>query len=132
MRKRILDTSELIAHWRRCIARGAVPARKNAVRRWAQELIEIHESNAIVSPVYVEFVAGARSRGELEMFRVYLSEFRVVDAGKITKEDWEAATRRAERVPRDGKPRQLGDCLVDAIAERLRCEVRSLDRRMIR
>ena len=37
------------------------------------------------------------------------------------------AKRLAERVPRDGRRRQLGDCLVQAIANRLRYEVFAID-----
>lgn len=36
------------------------------------------------------------------------------------QEDWKKARQIAERVPRNGKPRQLGDCLIRAIAARLK------------
>ena len=73
-----------------------------------------------MTPVYIEFVAGARTAVELELSRAYLAGLEIVDAGRILKEDWEKARQLAERVPRDGKPRQLGDCLIRAIALRLK------------
>jgi predicted nucleic acid-binding protein len=78
------------------------------------------------------FIAGIQSSSEMELARSYLAEFEIVDEGRILEEDWEHAKRLAARVPRDGKPRQLGDCLIRAIAIRLKCEVRSLDTRFQR
>ena len=73
-----------------------------------------------MTPVYIEFIAGARSAVELELSRAYLAGLEVVDAGRILKEDWEKARKLAERIPRNGKLRQLGDCLIRAIAARLK------------
>ncbi len=83
--------------------------------------------NAIVTPVVVEFVAGARKSRELELFRAFLACFDVIDRGQILPADWQAARRVAERIPRDGKPRQLGDCLIRAIARRLNYEIDTAD-----
>jgi predicted nucleic acid-binding protein len=54
-------------------------------------------------------------------------EFRLADDGAVTMEDWEEARRLAVRVPRVGRPRQLGDCLIRAIANRLRLRVKTFD-----
>ena len=47
--------------------------------------------------------------------------------GNVTTADWQEAIRIARRVPRNRKPRQLGDCLIRAIANRLRYKVETLD-----
>lgn len=125
---RILDTSELIHNWHRCRRRTSRSEAREAAQEWARELIGLHDSSDIVTPVFIEFIAGVRSKGELDLARAYLAEFEIIDEGRILEEDWEHAKRLAARIPRDGKPRQLGDCLILAIAIRLNCDVRSLDK----
>lgn len=127
MTKRLLDTSVLIAHWRRCAAGSLLSKSEDDARRWARTLVELHQTGLIATPVVVEFLAGTRSGHELKLARAYLGELEVVDEGRVSEKDWETATRYAERVLRDGKPGQLGDCLVKAIADRLKCDVFSLD-----
>ena len=83
--------------------------------------------NAIVTPVRLEFLAGTRSRDEQVLAEAYLGQFHVLDNGDVVKDDWLAAERIARRAPRDGKARDLGDCMIRAIAERLRYEVRTSD-----
>ena len=127
MVRRVIDTSVLCSFWhRRLNGRRLQDVSLQDARRWAQELIEVH-GDAIVSPVSVEFVAGARKGRELALFRAFLSAFDVIDKGRIPVADWDAAHRLAERVPRDGKPRHLGDCLIRAIAKRLNYEVDTTD-----
>ena len=127
MGQRILDTSILIAHWRRC-AQGGLRERNRAdATAWARQLIETRKSNLIATPVEIEFLAGVQSSHELELARVFLGEFDVVDKRDIPKKDWEDAQRIAQRVPQNGSPRDLGACLIRAIANRLRYEVDTLD-----
>jgi len=45
----------------------------------------------------------------------------------VLPQDWEEAVRLAQRVSRVPVPRDLGDCLIRAIADRLRFQVFSLD-----
>jgi len=61
----------LIRHWHEC--GGHSPAGRSAsdAAEWARTLIAIHDSDAIVTPVYVEFVAGVTNRAELELTRAY-------------------------------------------------------------
>ena len=92
-------------------------------------MIENRKSHLIAMPVVVEFLAGIQSSHELDLARAYLEEFDVIDKGDIPKGDWEEARRLAQRVPPDGSPRQLGDCLLRAIAIRFRCDVDSRDKR---
>jgi predicted nucleic acid-binding protein len=129
-RRRILDTSVLIYHWR---SRAEAPLDRwsdNDARTWAEELIEFRGSDCIVTPVAIEFSAGATNRHESRLYRAYLEKFRIVDEGRVPKDDWIVAKRLAERIPRSGKPRQLGDCLIKAIATRLHYDVDTLDEGM--
>ena len=128
MSRRILDSSQLISHWRHCRGGFSGSSTPNIVKNWARELIELHDSSAIVTPVYIEFIAGVQSHSELALARAYLSEFNILDEGRILVQDWEEAKRLAARVPPDRKRRQLGDCLILAIAIRLKYEVRTLDK----
>jgi predicted nucleic acid-binding protein len=75
-------------------------------------------------------VLAGTNQETLQLTQAFLSEFRVIDAGTIPRSDWESATRRAKRIPRDGKPRQLGDCLIRAIAERLHYDLETFDKRL--
>ncbi|NQT36326.1 MAG: PIN domain-containing protein [Planctomycetes bacterium] len=127
MSKRLLDTNVLIAHWRRRAPRPLSAGTPADARRWAAELVKLYKTSLIATPVVIEFLAGTRSSHERELARAYLDELVVVDNGDIPKSDWKMACRYAERVPRNRKPRHLGDCLLKAIAERLNCDVFSLD-----
>jgi predicted nucleic acid-binding protein len=132
MAGRILDTSILIRHWRTKAIGTLSNWNTEDATEWAGELIELRRADAIVSPVYVEFVAGVRSSHELQLARAYLARFRVVHAWNVLAADWTLARQFAERVPKDGKPRQLGDCLIRAIAERLTYDVDRIDVRFAR
>jgi hypothetical protein len=90
----------------------------------------IARTGSIVTPAYIEFVAGTTSAHELRLARAYLAEFEIVDKGRILDQDWIEARRYAERVPRNGKPRQLGDCVIKAIAKRLNYDVDTFDESM--
>jgi predicted nucleic acid-binding protein len=128
MARRVFDTSALIQHWHDSGGRSAQRTTTDDATRWAQQLIEIHDSNSILTPVYIEFVAGATNRVELELYHAYLKPFRRLDEGRITVEDWQEAIRLAQWIPVHGKPRQLGDCLIAAIARRIRCDVIRIDK----
>ena len=49
------------------------------------QLIEIEDSDAIVTPVVIEFLCGARDKQELSSVRAFLRQFDVVDRRKITR-----------------------------------------------
>ena len=129
MPQTILDTSRLVSWWRdRAKADGRpldMVTMKNA-EAWANALLE-WRPGVIVSPVEIEFLAGARSSHELQLFRSYLAQFENIDEGKILPQDWKKASQYAARVPRNRKPRHFGDCLIQAIADRLHCVVDTLD-----
>jgi predicted nucleic acid-binding protein len=128
MASKIFDTSALIQHWHDSGGRALEGKTAGDAAEWARRLIEIHETNAIVTPVYVEFAAGVRNGAELELARAFLDQFTVIDGGKITVEDWQETRRLAQRVPPNGKPRQLGDCLIAAIGMRLHYDVIRFDK----
>lgn len=122
MTKRLLDTSVLIAHWRRRSTKRSEQTASHAAA-FAADLIEKVGSSAIATPVFIEFIAGFRSNQELKLAEAYLAEFEVIDRQDIPPSDWRDAIRLAKRVPKDRKPRQMGDCLLRAIATRLNYEV---------
>lgn len=117
----------MIGYWRRHRARLRDDMTTQTALEWAREIIDLFGTDAILTPVWVEVVAGTQSSAELAFARLFLSHFRIADGGKIMTEDWDQAKRLAARVPPDGKRRQLGDCLIRGIAIRLRCDVHTAD-----
>jgi predicted nucleic acid-binding protein len=114
MLPRILDANRLIRHWQRHRPQSVADARRSA-----RELIKLHGTNAIVTPVAIEFECGTRDQRELELARAYLNEFEIIDGGRILPEDFVQARRLA--APRQGieRKRNFADCLIRAIADRL-------------
>ncbi len=131
--RHVLDTSILISHWRHCL-KGKTLAQINEkeAESWGQRLIEIERSDAIVTPVSIEFLCGVRDRREINLARAFLKPFKTIDDRRTLKRDWQEALRLAARVPASQRPRDLGDCLIRAIARRLNHEVRSFDTGMPR
>jgi predicted nucleic acid-binding protein len=124
----VLDTNVLVQHWRRSRS-GTVNAqiKEFQAELWAGRLIDLENTNAIVTPVVLEYLCGVRDQMELSLARAYLKTFESVDMGRILAADWREAKRLAERVPRNGRPRDISDCLIKAIAARLNYQVRSFD-----
>ncbi len=122
-RPRILDTDVLINHWR---GFGKKKRTASEFKTHAKELIESQGTNMIVSPVMVEFLAGA-NREDLGFRKAYLEPFEVLDKGNIPRADWDEAKRFAQWT-RIGRERKLGDCLIEAIAKRFNGDVVSRDR----
>jgi predicted nucleic acid-binding protein len=127
VRRNVLDTSLLIAHWWRCRGRDLAGHDAEQARDWARALIRLEQTDKIVTPVVLEMLCGVRDRHELELTRAYLDCFAILDEGNVSPRDWEEARRLAQRVPRNCKPRHLGDCLIRAIADRLHHDVRATD-----
>ncbi len=118
--------------------------------RLARKLIEVFDTKAIVSPLEIEVLAGVRDPHELELTEVFLEQFELIDHRDIPPQDWEEAKRIAKRVVkydrdvsrrhrkrrRQANPktklRQLGDCLITAIANRLHYEPITDDKSMER
>jgi len=129
MHSLILDTNILIQHWRRSRLGPLDSYTTRDARRWAETLIKLHATDAIAAPTYIEFIGGARDAKEQLMFEEYLAVFRVADNWDVRREDWKDARRIAQRVPSgpNPSPRHLGDCLIRAIARRLRYKVHTAD-----
>jgi len=133
MRHNVLDTTILIAHWRRRrLARPLTELDEAEVERWTRQLIEIKKSDATVTPVLLEFLCGVGDKREMIMARAFLKPFKAIDDRRTLQRDWQEAQRLAERVPANRRPRDLGDCLIRAIAQRLNHDVRTLDTGMPR
>jgi predicted nucleic acid-binding protein len=125
--RRLFDSNYLINHYREKCRTPIANWSERDAHEWALKLCKLHGTTAIVSPVYLEFVAGTRSRADLRLSRAYLSRFMVIDGWSILDQDIQEAKRIAERVPRDGRPRDFGDCLIRAIANRFSYEVLTND-----
>jgi predicted nucleic acid-binding protein len=116
----VLDTSVLLSWWRRRRqGRRYADIKKSEISQWGKQLAELHQTDAIVTPVYVEMLAGTSDRRELAFTRLFLDCFRCIDEQRTPAVDWEEAIRLAGRIPRQPRPRDLGDCLIRAIANRL-------------
>lgn len=127
MARFVLDTSVLIAFWRRRFRGSLERVPQRDAHALADEIATHYRTRAIVTPVVVEFVAGVRTSHELKLARAFLGNLTIVDDRRILPEDWDDAQRRAQRVPRDGRPRDIADCLIAALADRFGYEVWSLD-----
>jgi predicted nucleic acid-binding protein len=127
MAKFVLDTSVLLHWWNERRSRHRGPVTVDHAQAWGRALAAAEKTTAIVTPVLIEVVGGTTRAAELRLMRAFLEPFVCVDGQRITAHDWEEARRLAQRVPRDRRPRQLGDCLIRAIANRLHYEVRSGD-----
>lgn len=128
MAKDLLDASILIHHWYQCRTKPLRECSVADAEAWAEKLIALEMTKAIVTPVYIELLCGVSSSHEGQLTRAYLNRFQCVDGGHIPREDWEEAIRLAQRIPVTNKPRQLGDCLIKAIAKRLHYRVRTRDK----
>jgi hypothetical protein len=97
MRKRVLDTSILSRHWHKCRAPQLATNTAQEARGWAKRLVALYDTEAIVTPIYLEMVAGVCSRHELQLTRADLGVFRCIDERRIGPSDWDAAIQWAER-----------------------------------
>jgi len=127
MRRLILDTNVLCSTWHGKLPRTVRVVDIKTARQSAQSLKQFYEDAFIVTPVKIEMLCGVRNAQELQITRVFLDEFEVIDAGLISKEDWIKAEQYAARSPRDGKPRDFADCLIRAIADRYHAELVTFD-----
>lgn len=141
MNKRILDTNRLIQYWkRRRNGRAIADISAEEAASWAMDMIKDLGSRGILTPVRIEFLCGAMSQKEVQLYEAFLGELEVVDQGHIIDDDWSKALQYARRVrdQRGGRqqrvarrdrvrPRKLGDCLIRAIADRLRYDVDTAD-----
>jgi predicted nucleic acid-binding protein len=146
MRQRFFDSTKLMTELKKL----RFDSTRADAERLDSKLIEIYDTKAIVSPVEIEVLAGVRDPHELELTEFFLGQFEIIDQRHIPPQDWEEARRIAKRVlkyDRDvsrrhrkrrrqanpkTEPRQLGDCLITAIANRLHYEPITDDKGMER
>jgi predicted nucleic acid-binding protein len=65
----------------------------------------------------------------VSLARAYLEAFELLDEDRIPPDDWRDARRISLRVSRDGRKRQVGDCIIRAICNRLNLDVLTADKR---
>ncbi|MGA9925599.1 MAG: PIN domain-containing protein [Isosphaeraceae bacterium] len=135
MPQRFFDSTKLITELKKLRSDST----RADAERLAHKLIEIFDTKAIVSPVEIEVLAGVRDPHELELTEFFLAQFVIIDHRRIPPQDWKEAGRIAKRVikrRRQANPqteqRQLGDCLIIAIANRLHYEFITDDKGMVR
>jgi hypothetical protein len=125
MPKRVLDTNILFNHFQRLRpleGRGTEDA-----EAWARDLISNKGTDAIVSPVEVGFLCGVIGQHEMRLREAYLLPFKIIDEHRTLPQDWQEARRLAKHPGYQPRSRDLGDCLVLAISDRLHHEVDSGD-----
>lgn len=134
MSRIILDSSILISFWRQSRPRDLTRCTASDAEEWASRLIKIHQTNAIVTPVYLEVVGGVIHGHEMELTKAFLNCFKILDEGRLVEEDLTLARQFAERIPVGPEPSRRGavDCLIKALARRFRCELRTRDKGMPR
>jgi predicted nucleic acid-binding protein len=126
----VLDTNILINFWIKKIkGKRLSDLTRSDAARWGRELIKLQGTNAILTPIYIEYVCGEGHAHAVSLARAYLQPFDLVDEGRILEQDWDEAKRIAHRVLPDNSPRQMADCLIRAICKRLHLEVFTADRR---
>ena len=118
--KRLADTNALIKHFRelRPYDRKTTEQAEEWGRSYAREFNAV-----IVAPVEVEFLAGIVDRHEMTLAEAYLRPFSLADRREPVARDWEEARRVAKHVGFQAARRQLCDCLITALADRLHIDV---------
>jgi hypothetical protein len=99
MAKKILDTSVLLHHWSRSGGNSPADRTVDEAKGWGKELAGLHDTDAIVTPVYLEMVVGVVSAHQLDLMRAFLGHFRIIDNGNLTPEDWKEAAVSASACP---------------------------------
>jgi predicted nucleic acid-binding protein len=97
-------------------------------RDWARKLIDNKGSDAILSPIVIEFLCGVVDRHEMSLAEAYLESFNVIDASRILVQDWDEARAIAKHIGPQSRPRGLGDCLIIALIRRLKYEIDTHDK----
>lgn len=87
MAQRVLDTSILIDFWRTKRAHSRTPLTERLAKAWGEELARTRHSNAIVTPVYLEYLCGTQDATALQLARSFLGPFSIIDKGHILSED---------------------------------------------
>jgi predicted nucleic acid-binding protein len=128
MGARVIDTNVLIWLWH-----GRPPATRpvrseETADAAATAWLRAHPGDAILTPVRLEFLAGTRDKEEQRLADRFLSHFKVLDGGRVLPDDWKRAEHFVRRVRGTGTARQLVDCLLLAICDRLHAELHTRER----
>ena len=127
MKNRVLDTCVLIGIWQ-----GRSPSKirvrsDETAREAARAWLKRYPNDAILTPIKLELLGGAKDKDDLRLHDIFLGEFDVLDEGHILSEDWIAAERRARWIREKGRMRDAVDCLIWAICERLNTDLYTYD-----
>src|SRR5438045_1938037 len=126
MPRRTFDTNILINHFNR--HRPLDGKNEQGAERWARVLIKDNDTNVILAPVAVEFRCGVLAGHEMGLRGAFLLPFEVIDEDRTLPEDWKEARRLAKHPGYQPRARDLGDCLLLAIAGRLNLQIMTDDK----
>jgi predicted nucleic acid-binding protein len=121
MSKQTFDTNILINHFNR--HRPLDGKSEKDAESWVQILTQDHDTKLILSPVEVEFLCGVVDEHEMRLREAFLRRFEVADDHRTLPEDWKEARRFAKHPGYQPRSRDLGDCLLLAIADRLNLRI---------
>jgi predicted nucleic acid-binding protein len=127
MPKRLLDSNVLYPYYR-TQRRSTLQPSLAIARQWAQEYAATIGYGVIATPIYLEFLCGVTDREEMKLAIAFLDGFENIDGGRVSEQDWHRAQNYAKRIRENRKTRQVTDCLIRAIADRLNCELLTNDR----
>lgn len=130
MARRALDSNYLFEIWHGRMPPSGKRRKVDSVasaRGAAQAWLKDSPTDGIVTPVKLEFFGARLSPDELAWADELLSQFALLDQGRVLPEDWDLAERLARRVPWTGRKRGVVDCLCIAICKRLNLEFRTHD-----
>lgn len=130
MARLCLDTQILILDFNR--HKPLTGKSEKDAQEWARSLIDQYQAPWSVSPVEVEFLCGISNEHERRLREAYFAQFQIADGHSTTPVDWQEARRIAKHAGHEPKPRDLGDCLILAIAKRLRLSIETRDVGMTR
>jgi predicted nucleic acid-binding protein len=125
----VIDSNILLALWH---GRFPSPTKvKVRTKRTAKLVVlawlKINPGDGVLTPIRLELVGGGLDRDAVRLTDYFLDLFPLLDGGDVRREDWDAASRLARRVPFAPRPRGAVDCLIRAICQRLGLQLETLD-----
>jgi predicted nucleic acid-binding protein len=127
MKYRVLDNNILIEIWHGKWPGGKPVRSEAAAAAEPQKWLKKFPNDAILTPVRLEFLGGARDRDDLRLCDTFLSEFDVLDEGKVLEADWKRAEHFSRWIRDKGRSRGAIDSLLRAICERVNAELYTRD-----
>lgn len=126
-RSRVIDHNVVLAIWHGRVPDGRKVRTEETARLAADEWLHKHPGDGLVTPVRLEFLGGTDDREEQRLGDLFLDRFPLYDGGRVLPEDWAVAERYARRIRGTGTKRDVIDCLVLALCDRLNADIYTLD-----